>query len=161
MSGYGLEQATDFSCEEAAQFIVSYFEKYPGVKDYIAATKKQAQELGYVQTVLGRRRYIPEINSSNRQLREGAERMAINMPVQGTSADIIKIAMVNIYRAMNEKNMRSKMILQVHDELVFEVHPDEIEMLKTLVAELMPNALKLSVPLKIDIKVGKNWGDMG
>jgi DNA polymerase-1 len=160
MSDYGLEQATNFSREEAAQFITAYFDKYPKVRDYIEDTKRQAREQGYVQTVLGRRRYIPEINSSNRQLREGAERMAINMPVQGTSADIIKIAMINIYREINKRNLRSKMILQVHDELVFEVHPDEIEMMKQLVAELMPSALKISVPLKIEIKMGKNWGEM-
>jgi DNA polymerase-1 len=160
MSNYGLEQATDFSRDEAAQFIASYFEKYPKVKDYIEITKRQARELGYVQTVLGRRRYIPEINSPNRQVREAAERMAINMPVQGTSADIIKIAMVNIHREMEKHGLESKMILQVHDELVFEVPPDEIDLMKKLVADIMPQALKLSVPLKIDIKLGKNWGEM-
>ena len=160
MSDYGLEQATDFSRDEAAQFITSYFEKYPKVKEYIETTKSQARELGYVQTVLGRRRYIPEINSPNRQVREAAERMAINMPVQGTSADIIKIAMVNIHREMEKQGLKSKMILQVHDELVFEVPPDEIDLMKKLVADIMPQALKLSVPLKIDIKLGKNWGEM-
>lgn len=160
MSDYGLEQATDFSRDEAAQFIASYFEKYPKVKDYIETTKRQARESGYVQTVLGRRRYIPEINSPNRQVREAAERMAINMPVQGTSADIIKIAMVNIHREMENRGLRSKMILQVHDELVFEVPPDEIDLMKKLVSKVMPEALKLSVPLKIDIKLGKNWGEM-
>ena len=161
MSDYGLVQATDFSREEAAQFIASYFEKYPGIKDYIEATKSQARDLGYVQTVMGRRRYIPEIKSTNRQIRESAERMAINMPVQGTSADIIKIAMVALHREMENRGLRSKMILQVHDELVFEVPPEELELMKELVAEIMPNALELSVPLKIDIKVGKNWGEMG
>ncbi len=161
MSDYGLEQATDFSREEAAQFIASYFEKYPRVKEYIEATKTQARELGYVQTVLGRRRYVPEIKSPNRQIREGAERMAINMPVQGTSADIIKVAMINIHREIERRNLKSKMILQVHDELVFEVHHEEINTVKELVAELMPSALKLTVPLKIDIKMGRNWGDMG
>ena len=161
MSDYGLEQATDFSREEAARFIASYFEKYPGVQGYIEATKKQARELGYVQTVLGRRRYIPEINSPNRQIREAAERMAINMPVQGTSADIIKIAMVELHREMEKRGLRSKMILQVHDELVFEIPPEELDLMKELVSKIMPDALKLSVPLKIDIKIGKNWGEMG
>jgi len=161
MSNYGLEQATDFSREEAAQFIASYFEKYPGVQDYIEATRRQARELGYVQTVLGRRRYIPEINSPNRQIREAAERMAINMPVQGTSADIIKIAMVELHHEMEKREMRSRMILQVHDELVFEIPPEELDLMKELVSKIMPNALKLSVPLKIDIKLGKNWGEMG
>jgi len=161
MSDYGLEQATSFSREEAAQFISAYFEKYPGVKGYIEATKGQARERGYVQTVLGRRRYIPEINSPNRQVREAAERMAINMPVQGTSADIIKIAMVNLHREMEKQHLRSKMTLQVHDELLFEVPPEETDRIKKLVAEIMPQALMLSVPLKIDIKLGKNWAEMG
>jgi DNA polymerase-1 len=161
MSDYGLEQATSFTREEAARFIASYFEKYPGVRKYIEDTKRQARELGYVQTVMGRRRYIPEINSPNRQVREAAERMAINMPVQGTSADIIKIAMVNLYREIRKRLLRSKMLLQVHDELVFEVPPEELDILKQLIFEIMPNALKLRVPLKVDIKVGKNWAEMG
>jgi DNA polymerase-1 len=161
MSNYGLEQATSFSREEASQFITAYFEKYPRVKEYIEATKSQARERGYVQTVLGRRRYIPEINSPNRQVREAAERMAINMPVQGTSADIIKIAMVNLHREMEKQNLRSKMTLQVHDELVFEVPPEEIDQMKELVSRIMPEALKLRVPLRIDIKLGKNWAEMG
>jgi DNA polymerase-1 len=161
MSDYGLEQATDFSREEAAQFITSYFDKYSRVREYIENTKIQAREQGYVQTVMGRRRYIPEIKSPNRQVREAAERMAINMPVQGTSADIIKIAMVNLHREMEKRNLRTKMTLQVHDELLFEVPPEEVETMKGLVAEIMPQALKLSVPLKIDIKLGKNWAEMG
>ncbi|MBL7210073.1 MAG: DNA polymerase I, partial [Dehalococcoidia bacterium] len=121
MSDYGLKQATDFSREEAAQFISSYFDKYPKVKDYIENTKRQTHDVGYVETVMHRRRYIPEIKSTNRQISEAAERMAINMPVQGTSADIIKIAMVDLHREMEKRGLKSKMILQVHDELVFEV----------------------------------------
>jgi DNA polymerase-1 len=161
MSDYGLEQATDFSREEASQFISAYFEKYPRVKEYIENTKSQARERGYVQTVMGRRRYIPEIKSPNRQVRESAERMAVNMPVQGTSADIIKIAMVNLHREMEGRKLQTKMTLQVHDELLFEVPPEEVETMKELVTEIMPQALKLSVPLKIDIKLGKNWAEMG
>ncbi len=160
MSNYGLEQATDFSREEATRFIESYFQKYPGVKEYIEVTKTQAREKGYVETVLGRRRYIPEIKSPNRQIRESAERMAINMPVQGTSADIIKIAMINIYREMKKKGLKSKMLLQVHDELIFEVPPEEKDIMKDLVSALMPQAIKLKVPLEIEIKLSKNWGDM-
>jgi DNA polymerase-1 len=160
MSDYGLEQATSFSREEAAEFISAYFEKYPGVRAYIEHTKNQARELGYVQTVLGRRRYIPEIKSPNRQIREAAERMAVNMPVQGTSADIIKIAMVNLHREIVKQKFGSRMILQVHDELLFEVPLDETDQVKDLVSEIMPQALLLSVPLKIDIKMGKNWADM-
>ena len=160
MSDYGLEQATDFSRDEAAQFITLYFERYPKVKEYIEKTKTQARELGYVQTVTGRRRFIPEVNSPNRQLREAAERMAINAPVQGTSADIIKVAMVSLHQEMMRRRLKSKMLLQIHDELIFEVPDDEVEQMTSLVSRLMPQALKLSVPLKVDIKIGDNWGDM-
>lgn len=160
MSGYGLQQATDLTREEAELFISTYFTRYPGVKNYIENTKRQAAALGYVQTVLGRRRYIPEINSTNRQTRESAERMAINMPVQGTSADIIKIAMVNLHREMAKRRLKTIMTLQVHDELVFEVPPAEIDVMRLLVKEIMPDAMKLSVPLKIDVKTGLNWGEM-
>ncbi len=160
MSDYGLEQATELSREEATQFIASYFEKHPGVKQYLESTKKQAREIGYVQTLLGRRRSIPEINSSNRQIREAAERMAINMPVQGTSADIIKVAMINLYREMNKRQLKSKMMLQVHDELIFEVPEEELKLMRQLVPQIMSTALELSLPLKVDIKTGNNWGEM-
>ncbi len=160
MSDYGLEQATELSREEAAQFITSYFDRYPEVKHYLESTKTQARELGYVQTILGRRRSIPEINSSNRQVREGAERMAINMPVQGTSADIIKIAMINLDREMDRRQLKSKMMLQVHDELIFEVPETELAEMHELVPQIMGTALQLSVPMKVDIKTGTNWGEM-
>jgi DNA polymerase-1 len=161
MSDYGLEQATNLSREEAAQFIALYFEKYPRVKEYLEATKEQARKLGYVQTVLGRRRFLPEINSANRMVREAAERMAINAPVQGSSADIIKIAMINLHREMEKRNLKSKMLLQIHDELLFEVPEAEVGEMKSLVSELMSRAFKLRVPVKIDIKLGKNWAEMG
>ncbi len=160
MSGYGLEQATELSREEAAQFITAYFGKYPGVKQYLESTKEQARQAGYVQTLLGRRRSIPEINSSNRQVREAAERMAINMPVQGTSADIIKVAMINLYQEMDKHQLKSKMVLQVHDELVFEVPREELEEMRQLVSQAMSTAIELSIPLKVDIKAGNNWGEM-
>ena len=160
MSEYGLEQATELSREEAAKFIAAYFEKYPGVSKYFDATREQARQSGYVETLLGRRRFIPDINSSNRQVREAAERMAINMPVQGTSADIIKVAMINLYRQMKESKLKSKMLLQVHDELVFEVPDTEMETIRRLVPEVMSSAVKLAIPLKVDIKEGKNWGEM-
>ena len=160
MSEYGLEQATELSREQAAQFIKAYFEKYSGVKEYLDRTKKEAKERGYVQTLLGRRRYIPEINSPNAQVRMAAERMAINMPVQGTSADIIKVAMIQLQHEMNREGLEAKMILQVHDELLFELPREEEEKLKKLVLEIMPNAIKLSVPVKVDIKTGRSWGDM-
>jgi DNA polymerase-1 len=161
MSDYGLEQATNLNREQAAQFITLYFEKYPGVKKYLEATKEQARKLGYVQTVLGRRRFMPEINSYNRMLREAAERMAINAPVQGSSADIIKIAMINLHGEMEKRNLKSKMLLQIHDELLFEVPEEEAEEMKSLVVELMSGAFELCVPVKIDIKLGRNWGEMG
>ena len=161
MSDYGLEQATSFSRDEASRFIALYFEKYPRVKEYLEATREQARRLGYVQTVLGRRRFVPEINSVNRMVREAAERMAINAPVQGTSADIIKVAMINLHREMEKRNTKSKMLLQIHDELLFEVPEGELEEMKSLVTRLMPEAVELCVPLKTDIKVGRNWGEMG
>ena len=160
MSDYGLEQATGLSREEAAHFITAYFEKYPGVKQYLEATKEKARKEGYVQTLLGRRRSIPEINSQNRQVREAAERMAINMPVQGTSADIIKVAMINLDREIDKRQLKSKMLLQVHDELIFEVPKAEREEMRQLASEIMSTALTLSVPLKVDIKTGTNWGEM-
>jgi len=160
MSDYGLEQATGLSREEAAAFINAYFEKYPGVKKYLESTKEKARKEGYVQTILGRKRAIPEINHANRQLREAAERMAINMPVQGTSADIIKVAMINLDRELEKSQLKSKMLLQVHDELIFEVPQKELKDMRRLAPEIMSTALKLSVPLKVDIKTGKKWGDM-
>jgi DNA polymerase I len=159
MSDYGLEQATTFNREEAGGFIKAYFEKYPKVSEYFENTKEQARRLGYVQTVMGRRRYIPEVNSPNRQVRESAERMAINMPVQGTSADIIKIAMIDIFKEINDRKWQSRMLLQVHDELVFEIAPGEEEEMKKMVTAKMHHALELKVPLKVDIKLGKNWGE--
>jgi DNA polymerase-1 len=160
MSDYGLEQATELSREQASKFIVSYFQRYPRVKDYIEATKRQARDRGYVETLLGRRRYIPEMHSPNRQLREAAERMAINMPVQGTAADIIKVAMVDLQRAMDSNGMMCRMILQVHDELLLEAPQGEVDRARRLVEEKMSQAVALSVPLKVDVKVGRNWAEM-
>ena len=160
MSGYGLEQATELSREEAGKFITAYFEKYPGVKRYLELTKEEARKKGYVQTILGRRRVIQDINAANRQVREAAERMAINMPVQGTSADIIKKAMINLHREMIQSKLKSKMLLQVHDELVFEVPESELKEMRQLVPEMMVNAIQLSIPLKVDVKTGRNWGEM-
>jgi DNA polymerase-1 len=160
MSDYGLEQATEFSREQAGKFIKAYFEKYPGVRKYLDNTKELARRQGYVQTLLGRRRYIPDINSANRQVRESAERMAINMPVQGTSADIIKVAMIDLYREMEKRKLQSRMLLQVHDELVFEVPDGEMDTMRKLVTEIMDSAVELNVPLKVDTKAGRNWGEM-
>ncbi len=160
MSEYGLQQATELSREEAGKFIKAYFEKYPGVTKYLEETREKARREGYVETILGRRRYIPDINAANRLVREAAERMAINMPVQGTSADIIKVAMIDLHRELPRRGLKSRMLLQVHDELVFEVPEDEMEEMKKLVCDVMENAVKLDVPVKVDTKTGKNWGEM-
>ena len=160
MSDYGLEQATDLSRAEAGRFIKAYFEQYPGVQRWLEHTKISAQEKLYVTTLLGRRRYVPEIRSSNRQVREAAERMAINAPVQGTSADIIKVAMIRIHAEMRRREMQSRMLLQIHDELLFESPGDELAPLSALVRELMRDAIRLAVPLKVDLKAGPNWAEM-
>lgn len=160
MSEFGLEQATELSRQEAGQFITAYFAKYPGVARYLEATREKAHRTGYVQTILGRRRYIPEINSPNRMVREAAERMAINMPVQGTSSDIIKVAMVDLYREMQERKLKSRMLLQVHDELIFETPEEEKGEITDLLRDKMSKAILLDVPVKVDIKSGPNWGAM-
>ncbi len=160
MSEFGLEQATELSREEAGRFITAYFEKYPGVAQYLDKTREQARHQGYVETVLGHRRYIPEVNSPNRIVREAAERMAINMPVQGTSSDIIKVAMVDLHRSMRERSLQSRMLLQVHDELIFEVPENELDEMKQLVKEQMCDAIHLEVPVRVDLKSGPNWGAM-
>ena len=160
MSSYGLVRATDLTPSEANKFISLYFQKYPLVKEYLEQTRAHARRVGYVQTLLGRRRFIPEINSPNRQIREAAERMAINAPVQGTSADIIKVAMINMHREMERSALASKMLLQIHDEILFEVPLEEIEVMNSLVLKIMPQAVPLCVPLKVDTKQGKNWGEM-
>ena len=133
LSPHGISQQTGLDLQQGAAFIDSYLGRYPGIRDYINSTKRFAREQGYVETALGRRRYIPELNQSNFHVRQAAERMAINMPVQGTAADIIKIAMANIHRRMKEKKVGSRMLLQVHDELIFEVPPGEMELMQSLI----------------------------
>jgi DNA polymerase-1 len=160
LSAHGMAQQTDLDVHQSAEFIEGYFGKYPGIRDYVEAIKQQARETLYVETLLGRRRYLPEIASSNHNIRQGAERMAINMPVQGTAADIIKIAMIRIHRRMLEQGVASRMLLQVHDELIFEVPPEEMEPMRAMVLELMPAAMELDVPLKVELKVGPTWGDL-
>jgi DNA polymerase-1 len=163
ISGFGLAARTELSPKEAQQFITSYFEKYPGVKKYLDETKEKARTLGYVETLLGRRRYFPELQSraGNFAQRAAAERMAINAPVQGTSADIMKLAMIRLAAELQRKKMDSKMILQVHDELVFEAPDDEVKALAKLAHEVMANAYQLAVPLGVEVKGGKNWNEVG
>ncbi|MCP4137810.1 MAG: DNA polymerase I [bacterium] len=157
VSPYGLSQQAEIDIKEAAEFIKKYFETYPGVKEYIDTTIEFAGEHGYVTTMLGRKRKIPEIKSDSRLRREGAERTAINTPIQGTSADMIKLAMIAIKQEMDKQQYKSKMIMQVHDELVFEVHKDEKDTIEALVKEKMEKALELSIPVIVDIGWGSNW----
>jgi DNA polymerase-1 len=157
ISDYGLSQNLGISRKEAQQFIDTYFEKYPGVKTYMEDIVREAKDKGFVETLFQRRRYLPEINSRNFNLRSFAERIAINTPIQGSAADIIKIAMIKMDKKLKELNMRTNMLLQVHDELIFEVPEDEIEQLKALVVEVMEGAVELSVPLKVDSNSGKSW----
>ena len=160
LSAHGISQQTEFSREEGARFIENYFARYPGINEYIEKVKSTTRETQYVETVMGRRRYLPDINSANFNVRGAAERMAINMPVQGTAADIMKLAMVRVQKRLEQENLRAKMLLQVHDELVFEVPQDEMDGLKDLVFDEMPAALELDVTLKVDAKSGETWGDM-
>jgi len=157
VSAYGLSQQTEMTVEEAGMFITIYFKKYPKVAEYIENCIEKARKDGFVTTLLGRRRYVPEINSANRQVREFAERIALNTPIQGTAADLIKVVMIKIAEEMRDKKTKSKMILQVHDELVFEVHKPELEYMKKMVKERMENSLELKVPIKVEVGVGKNW----
>lgn len=160
MSDFGLARELGITTREAHDFIQRYFAKFPGVSRYTTETVEFAQKTGHVLTLLGRRRYIPEINSSNRNVRQFAERAAVNMPIQGAAADIIKLAMVSVSKALEERKLAAQMVLQVHDELVFEVPPDEVDEVASLVRERMENAFELAVKLLVDVKVGKNWAEM-
>ena len=156
-SAFGLAQNLNISRKEAKGIIDNYFEEYPTIKKYMENVVSEAREQGYVKTVLDRRRYLPDINSTNAIVRGYAERNAINAPIQGSAADVIKLAMVAVQKDMFALKMKSKMILQVHDELVFDVHPDEKEVLEKLVQQSMEGALKLSVPLEVEYKIADNW----
>ena len=160
LSPHGISQQTGFSREEGAKFIDNYFSKYPGISEYLDSVKFKARADQYVATLIGRRRYLPDINSGNFNVRGGAERMAVNMPIQGTAADIMKAAMIRVQSRLDEEEMRTKLLLQVHDELVFEVPREEMELLKNLVFDEMPAAIDLDVTLKVDVKWASNWGDM-
>ncbi|MFI2856676.1 DNA polymerase I [Paenibacillus sp. JSM ZJ436] len=157
ISDYGLSQNLNITRKEAASFIDQYFEVFQGVRRYMDEIVQQARKDGYVKTLLERRRYLPEINARNFNLRSFAERTAMNTPIQGTAADIIKLAMVHMDAALAERKLKSRMLLQVHDELVFEVPQEELETMKTLVPEVMSRALELSVPLKAEVSFGDNW----
>ena len=157
ISAFGLSQRLAISRREAADIITAYFEQYPGIKEYMDSTIEFAKENGYVETISGRRRYLRDINSSSHVVRSAAERTAINTPIQGTAADMIKVAMAKVDAALCERELRTKMILQVHDELVFDLHREEMETVKPLVVECMGKALPMEVPVVVDCGVGENW----
>jgi DNA polymerase-1 len=159
ISPFGLAEALNISKEEARRYIDSYFERHKGVKDYIERTLKEAHELGYVRTIFGRKRPIPELKSKTFSTRQLGERLAINSPIQGTAADIIKIAMIKIGQEIKDKGLRARMILQVHDELVFEVAEGEAEKMKDIISERMESVVNLTVPLKVESGIGKNWAE--
>lgn len=157
VSAFGLSNQTDLNRTEAKELIDTYYETYPKLKSYMAEQVDFAKENGYVQTVLGRRRYLKDINSQNAVVRGAAERNAVNAPIQGSAADIIKIAMITIYNKLVEGNYKTKMLLQVHDELVFDAYKPELDKVKTLIKTEMENAFKLEVPLDVDMGEGNNW----
>ncbi|GAA4800363.1 DNA polymerase I [Litoribaculum gwangyangense] len=157
VSAFGLSNQTDLSRSEAKELIDTYYATYPKLKSYISEQVDFARDHGYVQTVLGRRRYLKDINSRNAVVRSAAERNAVNAPIQGSAADIIKIAMINIYNKLEAGNYKTKMLLQVHDELVFDVYKPELDTIKSLVKMEMENAYKLEVPLDVDLGSGNNW----
>lgn len=157
VSAFGLSNQTNLSRKESSELIDTYYQTYPKLKAYMANQVDFARENGYVETVLGRRRYLKDINSANAIVRSGAERNAVNAPIQGSAADIIKIAMINIHNKLASENWQSKMLLQVHDELVFDVHNSELEKIQPMIKHEMENAFKMAVPLDVEIGLGKNW----
>ncbi len=161
LSAYGLSQQLGISADEARALMVEYFERFGGVRDYLSRVVAQARQDGYTETILGRRRYLPDLNSDNRQRREMAERMALNAPIQGSAADIIKVAMLNVDRALRAAGLKSRMLLQVHDELVFELAPGESADVEVLVRREMAGAYPLKAPLDVSVGVGPNWDAAG
>lgn len=159
-TSFGLSQALHISQGEAKKYITNYFQKFYSVKSFLDGLKEKAEQTGFAETLFSRKRNLPDIKSTNRQIKAMAERVAINSPIQGTAADIIKLAMINIQRLLSDRKLKSTMILQVHDELIFDVVPEEIEEMKVLVQEQMEGAVSLSVALKVDLGIGSNWYDL-
>jgi DNA polymerase-1 len=157
ISAFGLSQRLHIGRAEAKKIIEDYFANFPAISSYIEDTLASAREFGYVETVFGRRRYLPEINARNATARALAERTAINAPIQGTSADIIKMAMINVDRRISEAGLQSRMVLQIHDELVFDAIREEVDVLQKIVKEEMENVIELSVPLTVECNYGNNW----
>ncbi|HZC63788.1 MAG TPA: DNA polymerase, partial [Streptosporangiaceae bacterium] len=161
LSAYGLSQQLRITPDEARALMDEYFQQFGGIRDYLYAVVDEARKDGYTQTVLGRRRYLPDLTSDNRQRREMAERMALNAPIQGSAADIIKVAMLRVDEALRGEGLRSQMLLQVHDELVFEVAPGELDTLRELVPRIMCGAFDLRVPLEVSLGTGRTWAEAG
>ncbi len=161
LSAYGLSQQLRISAEEARGLMDEYFQQFGGIRDYLNAVVGQARMDGYTQTIMGRRRYLPDLTSDNRQRREMAERMALNAPIQGSAADIIKVAMLRVNAALRDRGLRSRMLLQVHDELVFEVAPGELDTLRSIVPQTMSAAFDLRVPLQVSLGTGRSWAEAG
>ncbi|WIF94397.1 DNA polymerase I [Caminicella sporogenes] len=159
ISDYGLSENLGISIKEAKKYIDEYLKKYQGVKKYMEYNIKKAKEQGFVTTIFNRRRYIPELKSKNFKIRSFGERTAMNTPIQGSAADIIKIAMVKVFKELRDRNLKSKLILQVHDELIIDLHKDEIDEVRKILRENMENAVKLDVPLKVDMNIGYSWYD--
>src|SRR5437763_6790298 len=157
MSAFGLAQRLGLPGKEAAEIIDHYFAQFPGIRKYMSDTIEFARQHGYVETITGRRRYLRDIRSSNATVRGAAERLAINTPIQGSAADMIKLAMIQIHRELDARELETRMILQVHDELVFDLCQPEKEEAAALVEDKMKNALSLDVPIVVEIGVGKNW----
>jgi DNA polymerase-1 len=160
VSAFGLSQATKIDRDEAQRYISAYFATHPAVRAFIDTTLAEGRERGWVATLLGRRRYLPDLRSNNPVARNAAERMAMNAPVQGTASDMIKIAMVRVHAALRERGLKARMLLQVHDELLFEAPPDEVAAVKALARELMEAALPLDVPIVVDVKAGRDWSEV-
>jgi DNA polymerase-1 len=157
ISAFGLQQRLNIPRREASELIKNYFEKYPGVQTYIDKTIEFAREHGYVRTLMGRRRYLRDINSANRSLASAAERLAMNSPIQGTAADMLKLAMIKVHRLLCDGDYKTKMLLTVHDELVFDLHKSEADDLPPLIAEAMKTALPMKVPIVVELGTGQNW----
>ncbi|CAB4851447.1 unannotated protein [freshwater metagenome] len=161
LSSYGLAQQLGIEPHEASRLIDEYFQRFGGIRDYLRDVVDRARGTGYTETMLGRRRYLPDLTSDVRQRREMAERMALNAPIQGSAADIVKIAMLRVDAALRAASLRSRMLLQVHDELVLEVAPGELEQVEALVREGMGGAVPLTVPLDVSVGIGRTWEDAG
>lgn len=159
ISDFGLAEQIGVTRKEAKQYIEQYLEKYSGIKKFMENVVEETKQTGYVETLFKRRRYVPELSSNNYMIRQFGSRVSMNTPIQGTAADIIKIAMIHVYQSLKENNLKSKLVLQVHDELLIETYEEETEKVKTILKTCMENVIKLKVPLNVEIEEGISWYD--